>query len=104
MKQTDNPRDDVLAWVNGSDAPEKHILNLGFMPLTDSASLIVAATQGFSQPYGLTLNLQRQQSWSALRDRLLNGELDAAQGLYGLVYGIQLGLGSAQTPMAVKRE
>ncbi|MEH6687222.1 MAG: CmpA/NrtA family ABC transporter substrate-binding protein [Halopseudomonas sabulinigri] len=101
MKQTDNPRDDVLAWVNGSDAPEKHILNLGFMPLTDSASLIVAATQGFSQPYGLTLNLQRQQSWSALRDRLLNGELDAAQGLYGLVYGIQLGLGSAQTPMAV---
>jgi len=101
MKQTDQQRDDVLAWVNGSDAPEKHTLNLGFMPLTDSASLIVAATQGFSQPYGLTLNLQRQQSWSALRDRLLNGELDAAQGLYGLAYGIQLGLGSASTPMSV---
>jgi len=101
MKQNDSPRGDTLAWINGSDAPEKHILNLGFMPLTDSASLIVAATQGFSQPYGLTLNLRRQQSWSALRDGLLNGELDAAQGLYGLAYSIQLGLGSAPTPMAV---
>ena len=36
-----------LAWVAGSDAPEKTALNLGFMALTDSASLVVAATQGF---------------------------------------------------------
>ncbi|WP_242411335.1 ABC transporter substrate-binding protein, partial [Pseudomonas aeruginosa] len=46
-----------------------------FMALTDSASLIVAATQGFAQPYGLTLNLRRQPSWAALRDKLLSGEL-----------------------------
>lgn len=99
--QKSSPRSDALAWVSGSDAPEKTQLNIGYLPLTDSASLIVAATQGFAQPYGLTLNLQRQGSWSALRDRLLSGELDAAQGLYGLIYGIQLGLGSQQTPMAV---
>ncbi|MCY1268093.1 Nitrate transport protein NrtA [compost metagenome] len=101
---TDNTsnRPDVLAWVAGSDAPEKSALNLGFMALTDSASLVVAATQGFAQPYGLTLNLHRQASWANLRDRLLNGELDAAQGLYGLIYGIQLGIGGAPaTDMAV---
>ena len=34
---------DPLAWVAGSDAPEKSAINLGFMALTDSASLIVAA-------------------------------------------------------------
>ena len=90
-----------LAWVDGSDAPEKSLLNIGFMPLTDSASLIVAATQGFGQPYGLSLQLRRQSSWSALRDRLLSGELDAAQGLYGLVYGMHLGLTAQQTPMAI---
>ena len=95
------PRADNLAWVVGSDAPEKTALNLGFMALTDSASLIVAATQGFAQPYGLTLNLQRQASWATLRDKLLTGELDAAQALYGQVYGIHLGLSGPATPMAV---
>nr|CAA58581.1 NASS [Azotobacter vinelandii] len=86
----------------GSDAPEKSSINLGFMPLTDSASLIVAATQGFAEPYGLTLNLKRQVSWSGLRDKLLSGELDAAQGLYGLIYSMQLGIGGAPaTDMAV---
>lgn len=91
-----------LAWVAGSDAPEKSALNLGFMALSDAASLIVAATQGFAQPYGLTLNLHRQSSWATLRDRLLNGELDAAHCLYGLVYGVQLGIGGgAATDMAV---
>ena len=70
MTDTSNTRSDALAWVAGSDAPEKSALNLGFMALTDSASLIVAATQGFAQPYGLTLNLQRQASWAGLRDRL----------------------------------
>ena len=58
-----------LAWVNGSDAPEKTEINLGFMALSDCASVVVAATQGFAQPYGLTLNLKRQSSWANLRDR-----------------------------------
>jgi len=90
------------AWVAGSDAPEKHILNLGYMPLSDSASLVVAATQGFAQPYGLTLNLQRQNSWAGLSDKLVSGELDAAHGLYGMIYAIQLGIsGTPATDMAV---
>jgi nitrate/nitrite transport system substrate-binding protein len=101
MTDTSNTHSDALAWVAGSDAPEKSALNLGFMALTDSASLIVAATQGFAQPYGLTLNLQRQASWAGLRDRLLSGELDAAQMLYGQVYGIDQGLGGAATEMAI---
>ena len=96
------PRSNALAWVAGSDAPEKHVVNLGFMALTDAASLIVAATQGFAQPYGLTLNLRRQSSWSNLRDKLVEGELDAAQGLYGLIYAMHLGIGGgAPVDMAV---
>ncbi len=95
-------RPDPLAWVAGSDAPEKRVVNLGFMALTDAASLIVAATQGFAQPYGLTLNLQRQTSWSNVRDKLIEGELDAAHGLYGLIYAVHLGIGgSAAVDMAV---
>ncbi|WDG41173.1 CmpA/NrtA family ABC transporter substrate-binding protein [Pseudomonas synxantha] len=93
---------DPLAWVNGSDAPEKSSLDLGFMALTDCASLVVAATQGFAQPYGLTLNLKRQSSWANLRDKLVSGELDAAHSLYGLIYAVHLGIGGvAPCPMAV---
>lgn len=101
MQDSSGPRADALAWVAGSDGPEKGLLNIGYLPLTDSASLIVAATQGFGQPYGLTLELQRQASWSVLRDRILCGELDAAQSPYGLVYDVHLGLGAQRTPMSV---
>jgi nitrate/nitrite transport system substrate-binding protein len=90
------------AWVNGSDGPEKSEINLGFMALSDCASVVVAATQGFAQPYGLTLNLRRQSSWAGLRDKLVSGELDAAHSLYGLVYAVHLGIGGvAATDMAV---
>jgi len=88
--------------ISRSDTPEKPVLNIGFMALTDAASVIVAATQGFAEKHGLTLNLQRQASWATLRDKLLSGELDAAHSLYGLIYGVQLGLGGAPaTDMAV---
>ncbi|MFG0634136.1 CmpA/NrtA family ABC transporter substrate-binding protein [Pseudomonas sp. xss_2] len=87
------PRATPLAWVNGSDAPEKPSLDIGFMALTDCASVVVAATQGFAQQQGLTLNLKRQASWAGLRDKLVSGELDAAHCLYGLIYAVHLGIG-----------
>ncbi|CAI8836494.1 CmpA/NrtA family ABC transporter substrate-binding protein [Pseudomonas serboccidentalis] len=91
-----------LAWVNGSDAPEKSVINLGFMALSDCASVVVAATQGFAQPYGLTINLKRQASWATLRDKLVSGELDVAHSLYGLIYAVHLGIGGvAPCDMAV---
>ena len=87
----------ALAWVNGSDTPEKPSLDIGFMALTDCASMVVAATQGFAQQHGLTLNLKRQGSWAGLRDKLASGELDAAHCLYGLVYAVHLGIGGVPT-------
>ena len=102
MSEHDTPRDDALSWAWGSNAPEKSVLNIGFMALSDSASVIVAATQGFAEKYGLSIRLHRQSSWAGLRDRLLSGELDAAHSLYGLIYGVQLGLGvGSATDMAV---
>jgi len=102
MSEQQNSRIDTQAWVAGSEAPEKRVLNLGFMALTDAASVIVAATQGFAEKHGLTINLLRQASWASLRDKLLSGELDAAHSLYGLIYGVQLGIGGAPaTDMAV---
>jgi two-component system, oxyanion-binding sensor len=82
-------------------APEKTHLKIGFVPLSDAAPLVAAKLLEFGHAHGLTLELSRQPSWAALRDKLLAGELDAAHALYGLVYGVQLGLGGPQTDMAL---
>ncbi|HEY8026379.1 MAG TPA: CmpA/NrtA family ABC transporter substrate-binding protein [Burkholderiaceae bacterium] len=76
-------------------------LRLGFVALTDCAPLIVAEVRKLGRQYGLEIELQRQPSWAAVRDKLLTGELDAAHCLYGLVYGVQLGLGGPQADMAI---
>lgn len=88
-------------WAAGSDAPEKAALKVGFIPLTDCASVVVAATQGFGEKYGLTITPSKEASWAGVRDKLLNGELDAAHVLYGLIYGVQLGIGGPQRDMAM---
>src|SRR5690554_1653930 len=89
------------AWAAGSDAPEKTDLKVGFIPLTDCASVVVAATQGFGEKYGLSITPSKEASWAGVRDKLNTGELDAAHVLYGMMYGAQLGLAGPQKDMAV---
>ena len=55
------------------------ILNCGFVPLVDCAPLVVAREMGFAHKEGLELLLHKQPSWSALRDHLALGALEAAQ-------------------------
>lgn len=81
--------------------PEKSHLRLGFVALSDAAPLAAAKILEFGHAHGLTLELCRQPSWAAIRDKLLSGEIDAAHSLYGLVYGVQLGIGGPQADMAV---
>ncbi|MET1077727.1 MAG: CmpA/NrtA family ABC transporter substrate-binding protein [Pseudomonas sp.] len=88
-------------WAAGSDAPEKAALKIGFIPLTDCASLIVAATQGFAEKHGLSITPSKEASWAGVRDKLNTGELDAAHVLYGMLYGAQLGIAGPQRDMAV---
>ncbi|PRY09608.1 CmpA/NrtA family ABC transporter substrate-binding protein [Paraburkholderia sp. BL25I1N1] len=90
-----------LATTSASGQLEKTHLRLGFVALSDAAPLVAAKLLEFGHAHGLTLELSRQPSWAAVRDKLLSGDLDAAHALYGLVYGVQLGLGGPQTEMAV---
>ncbi len=82
-------------------APEIAHLRLGFVALTDCAPLVVAKELMLGQRHGLQIELHRQPSWAAVRDKLLTGELDAAHCLYGLVYGVQMGLGGPQADLAI---
>ncbi len=89
------------AWAAGSDAPEKTAVKIGFIPLTDCASVVIAAEKGFDRKYGIRITPSKEASWAGVRDKLINGELDAAHVLYGLVYGLQLGVAGPKADMAV---
>jgi nitrate/nitrite transport system substrate-binding protein len=89
------------AWAAGSDAPEKTEVKIGFIPLTDCASVVIASEMGFDKKYGIKITPSKEASWAAVRDKLVNGELDAAHVLYGLIYGVQMGIGGPKKDMAV---
>ncbi len=88
------------AWAAGSDKPEKEEVRIGFIPLTDCASVVMASVMGFDKKYGIKITPTKEASWAGVRDKLVNGELDAAHVLYGLIYGVQLGIGGPKKDMA----
>lgn len=95
-----DPRVKAGAWAAGSDAPEKAEVKIGFLPLTDCASIVVASAMGFDKKYGLKIIPSKEASFAAVRDKVINRELDASQMLYGQIYGVQLGIGGLQRDMA----
>ncbi|MEO6353369.1 MAG: CmpA/NrtA family ABC transporter substrate-binding protein [Burkholderiaceae bacterium] len=88
-------------WAAGSDKPEKEEVKVGFIPLTDCASVVMASVLGFDKKYGIKIVPSKESSWAGVRDKLINGELDAAHVLYGLIYGVQMGVSGPKKDMAV---
>lgn len=89
------------AWAAGTDAPEKTEVRIGFIPLTDCASIVMASVLGIDKKYGVKIVPTKEASWAAVRDKLINAELDFAHVLYGMMYGVHLGVGGPQRDMAV---
>ncbi len=80
---------------------EKINLNIGFIPLTDCAPLIVAQEKGFFQEFGLTsVNLVREPSWQAIAEGITENRLDAAQMVAGMPLALTLGMGG-KTPLPI---
>lgn len=74
-------------------------INIGFLPLLDSALLVVATEKGFAADEGLALNLVKETSWANIRDRLVVGHFDAAHMLAPMPIASSLGLNPLSTPM-----
>jgi nitrate/nitrite transport system ATP-binding protein len=80
---------------------EKVNLDLGFLPLTDAAPLIVAKEKGFFAKYGLEqITLSRETSWKEIAKGVGTGRLDAAQMVAGMPLALTLGAGG-KAPMTV---
>ena len=82
---------------------EQTTVNIGYIPLTDAAPLIVAREKGFFAKYGIErVNLFQEMSWNAIADNLVAGEIHAAQMVAGLPLALTLGMnGRPSTPISV---
>ncbi|MEA3153030.1 MAG: nitrate/nitrite transport system substrate-binding protein [Betaproteobacteria bacterium] len=89
------------AWAAGSDAPEKKEVKVGFIPLTDCASVVMASVMEFDKKYGIKITPTKEASWASVRDKLVNGDIDASHVLYGLIYGLHLGVSGPKKDMAM---
>lgn len=74
-------------------------LTAGFLPLFDSALLVLAQERGFAEDEGLELHLVRETSWANIRDRAAIGHFEIAQMLAPMPLAASLGLTPIATPM-----
>ena len=91
----------AAVYAQGSDKPEKEEVKIGFIPLTDCASVVMASVLGFDKKHGVKIIPTKEASWAGVRDKLVNGELDFAHVLYGLIYGVHLGTSGPKKDMAI---
>jgi len=88
-------------WAQGSDAPELKEVKIGFIPLTDCSSVVMASVMEFDKKHGVKIIPTKEASWAGVRDKLVNGELHAAHVLWGLIYGVHTGTGGPKKDMAI---
>ncbi len=88
--------------VSVEGGPEVAQLSFGILPLVDCAPIVVAFAHGLFAKYGLQANITKVASWTALRDALNSGQLQAAQMLFGMPIGAAVGkLGTDQKPLII---
>lgn len=85
------------AWLR----PEAGALEIGYVPLTDAAPLLVAEELGFFARHGVAIRLSQTAGWAALRDRVAFGGFDGAQMLSPLPIALRIGLGGVQRDTVV---
>ena len=73
------------------------LVRCGYLPLVDCAPLVIAQELKFAAQESLELELFKQPSWSALRDRLAFGEIDVAHVLSPMPLAMSLGLSGMHT-------
>jgi nitrate/nitrite transport system substrate-binding protein len=68
-------------------------IKIGFIPLTDCASVVMASELGLYKKEGVDVEVTREASWANVRDKLVTGELQAAHCLFGMPFSVYTGVG-----------
>jgi nitrate/nitrite transport system substrate-binding protein len=68
-------------------------IKLGFIPLTDCASVVMAHELGLYKKHGVDVEVLKEASWATVRDKVLTGELQGAHCLFGMPFSVYTGVG-----------
>ncbi len=79
------------AFAQGARPAGSHI-RIGFISTTDLGPVVMADKLGVYKKNGLDVLVTKEASWGIVRDKLLNGELDAAMCHFGLPIGVWAGV------------
>lgn len=98
-----------VANLSDAEKPETTKVRLGYIPIVEAASLIIAKEKGFFAKYGMTeVELAKQASWGAARDNVeigsAGGGIDGGQWQMPMPHLITEGLitkGNQKIPMYV---
>ncbi len=70
-------------------------IRLGFIPLTDCASLVVADQMGYFKKHGVQVEVVKMANWNAVRDQISSGQLQGAHCLFGMPFALATGVSKA---------
>jgi nitrate/nitrite transport system substrate-binding protein len=68
-------------------------IKIGFIPLTDCASVVMAHELGLYKKHGVDVEVTKEASWANIRDKVLSGDLQAAHCLFGMPFSVYTGVG-----------
>ncbi|NJL98226.1 MAG: ABC transporter substrate-binding protein [Synechococcaceae cyanobacterium RM1_1_27] len=95
-------------WMAQGNGPETSSIRLGYIPIVESASLIVAKEKGFFDTHGMTgVEVLKQANWAAARDNVVigsqGGGIDGGQWQMPMPHLIHAGIitNGNPVPMAV---
>jgi ABC-type nitrate/sulfonate/bicarbonate transport system substrate-binding protein len=74
-------------------------LRVGFLALTDAAPFAVAEERGLFAKHNVRVQLSREVGWATIREKIIYGELDAAQAPAPMLWSVSLGLESVACPV-----
>ena len=85
-----------------STASSSGPIRLGFIPLTDCASLVVADKMGMFEKQGVKVEVVKMANWNAVRDQISSNILQGAHCLFSMPFSIATGVTQAKgDPMKI---
>lgn len=87
-----------VTTAGGAKSGDRKV-KLGFIALTDAASIIMAKELGYFAERDLDVSVEKQASWPATRDALLNNQIDGGHVLFSMPFSVATGA-QASTPGA----
>ena len=76
-----------------TSSSDKKKIKIGFIPLTDCASVVMAHELGLYKKHGVDVEVSKEASWATIRDKVLAGDLQGAHCLFGMPFSVYTGVG-----------